>query len=75
MQFCSWGKDYLVSCFLANLEKNGFLKGGPSCGETHTVEAMESRVGWTPAVGYRFPRAFMTSREGMDYFIHFLFQM
>lgn len=41
----------------------------------HKAKAMESRVGWTPAAGYRFPRAFMTSREGVDYFIHFLVQM
>lgn len=62
------------------LKKEIFLKGKVSVAPAvvkhmHAAKATESRVGWTPAAGYRFPRAFVTSREGVDYFIHFLVQM
>lgn len=41
----------------------------------HVVHAVEGRISRTPAAGHHFPRAFMTSREWVDYFIHFLVQM
>lgn len=41
----------------------------------HRVKVTESRMGWSPAAGYHFPGAFMTSREGVDYLIHFSVEM
>lgn len=78
MLFCSW-EDYLVSCFCADLVKNGFVSVkidlcGLSCAETHAYSTGCREQSWLdPSCRALLPQG-INDIQGVGWITSFIFQ-